>query len=97
LPGFVSGVLPFGFFVELEEALVEGLVHVGSLVDDDYVYVERAHLLRGRRRGRVFRIGDAVQVRVIGANPERRRIDFELAENPPPASSSQNGRRRRRG
>jgi ribonuclease R len=95
MPGFVSGVLPFGFFVELADDLVEGLVHVASLRDDDYVYVERAHLLRGRSSGRVFRLGDAVQVRVTGADPERRRIDFALAEDPPPAATRKPRSRRR--
>jgi ribonuclease R len=76
--GFVSGVQPFGLFVELSEFFVEGLVHVSALQDDYYEYDERAHLLRGRHTQRIFRLGDAVRVRVIATDPERRRIDFQI-------------------
>jgi ribonuclease R len=76
--GFVSDVARFGFFVELTDYFVEGLVHVGTLTDDAYEHVEHAHLLRGRRRHRTFRIGDRVKVRVAGVSIERRRIDLVL-------------------
>ena len=76
--GFVSDVARFGFFVELDDYFVEGLVHVGTLTDDAYEHVERAHLLRGRRRRRTFRIGDRVRVRVAGVSIERRQIDLVL-------------------
>jgi ribonuclease R len=76
--GFVSDVARFGFFVELDDYFVEGLVHVSTLTDDAYEHVERAHLLRGRRRRRTFRIGDRVRVRVAGVNIERRQIDLVL-------------------
>ncbi len=81
--GFVSGVVPFGFFVEMERWFVEGLVHVATLTDDRYDYVEHRHLLQGRRRGRVFRLGDAVRVRVASISVERKQIDFVLADAPP--------------
>jgi ribonuclease R len=82
--GFVSGVVPFGFFVELERWFVEGLVHVATLTDDRYELVEHRHLLAGRRRGRVFRLGDPVTVRVASVSIERRQIDFVLAEDAAP-------------
>ncbi len=78
LPGFVSDVVPFGFFVELEPYFVEGLVHVSSLGDDFYEHDEQAHCLRGRRTRRRFRLGDPVTVRVAGVGIERRQIDFVL-------------------
>jgi len=78
--GFIDGVQPYGFFVELSDYFVEGLVHVTTLQDDYYEFVERAHLLHGRRSGRVFRLGDAVRVRVVAADPERRRIDFQVLQ-----------------
>ncbi len=77
--GFVSAVTPFGFFVELSEVFVEGLVHVSSLTDDFYEHVEAQHLLRGRRGRRTFRVGDPVRVEVAGVSVERRQIDFVLA------------------
>ncbi|TMA53678.1 MAG: VacB/RNase II family 3'-5' exoribonuclease, partial [Deltaproteobacteria bacterium] len=77
--GFVSGVAPFGFFVELREVFVEGLVHVTTLGGDFYEHVEAQHLLRGRRTRRTYRVGDPVTVRVAGASVERRAIDFVVA------------------
>jgi ribonuclease R len=77
--GFVSGVAPFGFFVELRDLFVEGLVHVRTLADDHYEHVETQHCLRGRRTRRTFRIGDPVRVEVSGVSVERRQIDFTLA------------------
>lgn len=76
--GFVGDVTPFGFFVELDDYFVEGLVHVTTLTDDFYEYVEGAHSLRGRRRRRIFRLGDAVTVRVVGVSIERRQINLAL-------------------
>jgi ribonuclease R len=80
--GFISGVVSFGFFVELERWFVEGLVHVATLTDDRYVLDERRHLLEGRRRHRTFRLGDPVRVRVAGVSVERMQIDFVLDEEP---------------
>jgi ribonuclease R len=92
--GFVSGVAPFGVFVELRDMFVEGLVHVSALGDDWWEHREREHALRGRRTGRRFRIGDPVRVTVAGVSIERRQIDFALAEvNERPA---ERWRRRRR-
>jgi ribonuclease R len=83
--GFVSGVVPFGFFVELEAYFVDGLVHVATLTDDHYELVEHQHRLVGRRRGRVFRVGDQVRVRVASVSIERKQIDLVLAEEPHPS------------
>jgi len=76
--GVVSGVTGFGFFVELRDVFVEGLVHVGTLGDDFYEHVEAHHLLRGRRTRRTFRVGDPVRVTVAGVSVARRQIDFVL-------------------
>jgi ribonuclease R len=77
--GIITGVLQFGFFVQLNEFFVEGLVHVSSLSDDYYHYVEKMHTLRGERKKRSYRIGDTVRVRVDRVDPVRKRIDFTLA------------------
>ncbi len=62
--GFITGVTAFGFFVELEELFVEGLVHITTLADDLYTFAEKQHSLIGRRTARVFRIGDKARVKV---------------------------------
>jgi len=76
--GYITGVTNFGFFVELEELFVEGLVHITTLPDDLYTHAEKQHSLIGRRSGRVFRIGDAATVTVASVSPATRRIEFVL-------------------
>ncbi len=79
-PGFITGVTAFGFFVELEEIFVEGLVHITSIPDDYYLFLEKEHCLLGRRHRRRFRIGDRVKVKVARVDLQRRKMDFTLAE-----------------
>ncbi|HEY5974982.1 MAG TPA: ribonuclease R [Geobacteraceae bacterium] len=78
--GYLDGVTSFGLFVELVDFFVEGLVHIATLPADLYRYLEKEYTLVGERSGRRFRIGDPVRVRVAQVSPERRQIDFVLAE-----------------
>jgi ribonuclease R len=78
--GYITGVTSFGLFVELIEHFVEGMVHVSTMADDYYRFVERAHILRGENTARVYRLGDRVTVQVIKVDMERRQIDLGLAE-----------------
>jgi len=78
--GYVTGVSAFGLYIELVEHFVEGMVHVSTMADDYYRFVERAHILRGENNGRVFRLGDRVKVQVIKVDLERRQIDLGIAE-----------------
>lgn len=71
----ISGVVPFGFFVQLDN-LVEGLVHVSSMGDDYYQFDEKAFTLIGQRTGRRYRLGDRVTVRVARASAADRSVDF---------------------
>ena len=77
---YVTGVSAFGLFVELVEHFVEGLVHVSTMADDFYRYLDGAHVLRGERLGRVFRLGDRVRVQVLRVDTGRRQIDLGLVE-----------------
>lgn len=77
--GVISGVREYGFYVELNEVFVEGLVHTSTLNDDRYEFQERKHRLVGERRGRAFRLGDIVRVIVLRVDRVRHRIDFALA------------------
>jgi ribonuclease R len=83
--GVISGVTAYGFFVQLSDIFVEGLVHVTALGDDYYHYVERQHALTGERRRRTFRLGDQVRVVVDRVDLLKRRVDFTLAEDEPSA------------
>ena len=78
--GTVSGVTAFGFFVLLDRVFVDGLVHVSSLGDDFYRFKEKEYALVGERKGRRFRLGDRVRVRVARIDREERRVDFVLVE-----------------
>jgi len=76
--GYISGVLPFGIFVELEDFFIEGLVHLTRLPEDRYEYLETKHTLAGKYSHRSFRLGDRVRVKVEAASLERRQVDFGL-------------------
>jgi ribonuclease R len=81
--GSISGVVAFGFFVLLDAYFVEGLVHVSTLGDDYYRFVEEAYSLVGERNKIRFRLGDRVRVQVARADKEDRQIDFRLLERLP--------------
>jgi len=74
--GIIVGVTGFGFFVELEEVFVEGLVKISSIMDDYYLFIEPEHRLIGQKRHRCFQIGDQVKVRVSGVDMGRKQIDL---------------------
>lgn len=78
--GMVTSVHSFGFFVELHEMYVEGLVHVSTLDDDFYQLEEERHRLIGMNRRREFGIGTPVEVFVQKVDYDRREIDFRLVE-----------------
>jgi ribonuclease R len=78
--GVIVGVKEYGFYVELNELFVEGLVHISTLRNDSYEYQERKHRLVGARTGRKFHLGDAVKVSVDRVDRERHLIDFSLVE-----------------
>ncbi len=77
--GIISGVVPFGIFVEITDLLVEGLVHISDLEDDYYVHDEKNYRLMGERTQKTYRLGDPVRVRVVRVQPDERQIDFVLA------------------
>jgi ribonuclease R len=93
--GTISSVTSFGFFVLLDAFFVEGLVHVSSLEDDYYMYVEDQYMLVGEHNRRQFRLGDHVRVQVARVDREENRIDFTLRPEPGP-EGRRGGRRRTR-
>ena len=77
--GVISGVAGFGFFVELTDVFVEGMIALRDLKDDYYVYDDIHHQLKGQRTGKVFRLGDVVEVKLASVSLDDRRISFSLA------------------
>ncbi len=78
--GMIINVRDFGFYVELDDFFIDGMVPVRSLIDDYYNYDERKHALVGERLGRVFKLGDRIQVRVAQVNVDRHLVDFSVVE-----------------
>ena len=78
--GIISAVTSFGFFVELAEIYVEGLVHISNLGQDYFHFDPISHQLKGERTNINFRLGDSVKVKVVRVNLDEKKIDFELVE-----------------
>lgn len=75
----VTGVTRFGVFVGLDNG-VEGLVHIDSMDDDEYMYQEDTMTLKGRFSGTTYSMGMPVRVTLVKADKERREVDFIMGE-----------------
>lgn len=78
--GIVTGIAPFGLFVELDEIFVQGMVPIATVGGDYWQYREREHRLRGESTNREMRLGDHVLVEVKSIDEDRRQIEFRLLE-----------------
>ena len=78
--GIVTGVAPFGLFVELDEIFVQGMVPIATVGGDFWRYREREHRLRGESTAREMRLGDRVVVEVKSIDEDRHQIEFRLLE-----------------
>ena len=74
----VSGICKWGVFAELKESHCEGLIAMRKFNDDFYYIDEENYTLVGLHRGRNYRFGDTVKVRVAGVDMERRQMDFDI-------------------
>jgi ribonuclease R len=88
--GVISGVTPFGVFVQLDQLFVEGLVHITELGAGDYLqYDDARHELRGERTGKRYGLTDRVTVQVARVDLESRKIDLVLAQGAGDMSADQ--------
>ncbi|MGZ4789717.1 MAG: ribonuclease R family protein [Terriglobales bacterium] len=92
--GLIISVTKFGFFVELEDLFIEGLVPIDSLTDDRYTFRENTRQIIGMRTGKKYSLGDKVRVIVDRIEPVLHKINFALVEEEP--SRAQRKHRRRR-
>ena len=94
--GRITGVMPFGLFIELEEVFVQGMAPIASIGGDYWVFKEREHKLAGEASGREFRLGDPVRIEVEAVDEDKRQIEFRLIEagGEPIARRSREGRGR---
>lgn len=79
--GVITGVTEWGFYVELEESMCEGLVPIRDLADDYYDLDEKNYCLTGRRHGTRYTLGDRVKVQVARADLDRKQLDFALIDD----------------
>ena len=70
----VVGITEFGLFCEIENHFISGLVHVSDLSRDRYIFDKEANILKGKRTGRTFRIGQKINVQLANVIPEERKI-----------------------
>ncbi len=78
--GLITGVAPFGIFVELNEVFVQGMVPVATIGGDYWRFAEREHRMRGDSTNRELRLGDHVAVQVQSVDEDRRQIELRLLE-----------------
>ena len=77
----ITGVQSYGFFAEIQDLTVEGLVHVSTLGDDWYEYRSRQNLLVGRKNKKTYQLAQKVKVRVLKVDILKNQIDLELVNN----------------
>ena len=85
--GHISGVTEWGLYVELDETHCEGLVGIRALDDDFYEFDEKNYCIRGRRRGKVYRLGDPITIQVARADLIKKQLDFVLVDKENPANT----------
>ena len=78
--GLITSTTRFGFFVELENLFVEGLVPIDTLPGDRYMYQENTRKIVGQRSRREFKIGDTVSVLLERVDPVEHKLQFALVE-----------------
>lgn len=95
--GRITGVQPFGLFVQLENLYVDGLVPIRTLSDDYYQFDDEGHRLVGESHGRIFRLADSVEVLLVDVDERHRGLDLKIADLAEPRKRGRGPSRRRRG
>ena len=93
--GLIISVTKFGFFVELTDLFVEGLVPLNSLTDDRYTFHENTREIIGQRSRRTFRLGQQIRVLVDRIDPVEKKIQFALYEAAPHPKQGRGKKRRK--
>jgi ribonuclease R len=78
--GVISGVTEWGIYVEIVENQCEGMIHIRELVDDFYEYDEENYCIKGRSTGKVYTLGDRVNIVVVKADLQKKQLDYRLAD-----------------
>jgi len=98
--GLITSVTKFGFFVELTDLFVEGLVPLNTLTDDFYTYHENTRQIIGQRSRKTYGLGQRIRVLVDRIDPVEKKIQFAILEETPrrpaPRPLSKKSKRKRR-
>jgi len=81
--GLITSVTKFGFFVELTDLFVEGLVPLNTLTDDFYTYHENTRQIIGQRSRKIYSMGQRIRVLVDRIDPVEKKIQFAILEEAP--------------
>ena len=76
--GVISGVTEWGIYVEIIENQCEGMIHIRELADDFYEYDEENYCIKGRSTGKVYTLGDRVNIVVVKADLQKKQLDYRL-------------------
>jgi ribonuclease R len=76
--GLISGVSKWGIFVELTESKCEGMIPLRNMNDDFYYLDDENYRIIGQRSGKIYRLGDAIRIRVKKIDLQKKQMDFEL-------------------
>jgi ribonuclease R len=91
--GLIISVTKFGFFVELTDLFVEGLVPLDSLTDDRYTYHENTREIIGQRTHKIYALGQKIRVLVDRIDPVEKKIQFAVVDEEPQRPSPKRKRR----
>ena len=78
--GHISGLTEWGMYVEIEPAMIEGMVSLRDIRSDFFEFDEEHYVIRGKRTGRMYRLGDEVRIKVKATNLDQRLLDYELID-----------------
>ncbi len=81
MKGVITGVQEYGLFVQIDEFLLDGLVHIRTLTDDFYELDRKRISLIGTRKGKVYGFGDVVRVKISKIDLLKREVDFVIVKN----------------
>jgi ribonuclease R len=76
--GVITGVTDWGIYVQEQNSLAEGMVRLATIKGDFFAHEASKYRIKGQKTGQVYRLGDAVRIKLTRADKDERQLDFEL-------------------
>lgn len=76
--GVITGVTDWGIYVQETNTLADGMVRLSSIRSDYFEHEASKYRIKGKNKGKIYRLGDPVRVKLIRADKDERQLDFEL-------------------